>query len=362
MESLFGGWTQSRINELANQRLRDRETRANASRLVRRCRQWSVPHKAGLIAEFDRPELEPTTQAQPPPGCLEKLLTAETTEFRKEKSKHTENVAEDMRDGMKARHDMQKRLKGILGRQDWTVHTPDSLQRLYAEAEVMRHLAASSHWHLASEAWRAGLLPEGEIVVNEASGDAMFVVKTLHCAFIAWPADQLSQCVFAHKKGVSKLEWRFCFDDTDYKVLPSMDCSPLHLFLEERGHNSIARKQIGGAEGLLPWLARHGFVGCSESLLKSLHKTFGADAPVVTNDDESDSRTVLALGCMAAVCPEWTEDIALKALHKGYLLEQPGHRRLHADRPEHVAGRRAPKRAEQGLELHQGVDHREGQA
>lgn len=320
LESLFGGWTQSRINELANQRLRDRETRANASKLVRRCRQWQVPQKAGLIAEFERTEVQPTTQAQPPPGCLEKLFTAETTEMRKEKTKHIENVAEDMRDGMKARSEMQKRLKGILGRQDWTVHTPDSQQRLYAEAKVMRHLAEFSLWHLASEAWRAGLLPEGEIVVSESSGDAMFVVKTLDCAFIAWPAEQLAPGVWVRMKGVRKLSWRFCFDEADYKVLPSMDCSPLRLHLEGCGHNRIGRKQTGGAEDLLRWLARHGFPGCSESLLKTLYKTFGGEAPVVGNDDDSDSRTVLALGCMAAVYPEWTEDLALKALHTGFCL------------------------------------------
>lgn len=64
VESLFSGFNQSRVNEEANQRLRDSELRDNSSREVKFMRMWEIVKESGLLRDYCRDEVQVKTQGR----------------------------------------------------------------------------------------------------------------------------------------------------------------------------------------------------------------------------------------------------------------------------------------------------------
>jgi hypothetical protein len=59
VRTLFTSMLQTKMNEDANQKLRDHETRDNASKSMKHFKQWSIPVDHEVLKSYDRPEIKP---------------------------------------------------------------------------------------------------------------------------------------------------------------------------------------------------------------------------------------------------------------------------------------------------------------
>ena len=67
VSAIYTGLLQTKMNEDANQQVRDHETRGNPSKVQRHFTQWSIPVESGLLKRNERAEVESQVGLPLPP-------------------------------------------------------------------------------------------------------------------------------------------------------------------------------------------------------------------------------------------------------------------------------------------------------
>ena len=265
--SVFSGLLQTKMNEDANQLLRDHETRDRPSKVQRHFTQWSIPVERHLLQTYERPEVEPQVGLLVPPRStpFEGIFQA------------TQRGTKDLNPGAPPG---QLPLRKVLDVGTWWSPSAQSQRRAYAEMQLLSYLHEHQCWHLADEAWRAELLPVGQFIVVDKR--AMYVVEVLSVAAIVWPASISldDKPFFSWSTDDSQHpEWFMCFKFDGIKVQSTKAASPLHQRVA-RGAVSratLALRLAGLIVPLLEWQASHAFAGVPEACVKRVHSEMGLD-------------------------------------------------------------------------------------
>ena len=316
--TLSKGWGLSRLVGKANQCLRDAGIRDSASKIMKMVSLWHTPIRAGLIGQFDRQEVQPL--AATAPGQLTMQLFSR--DFAEQVAKHCkeEGGASDKQEVQG--EEFVKKFKHILGRKDRSSFTPLSAQGLVAEMHLIQHHHAGGQWDKAADTWRARLVPEGQLVASGQSGEVLIAVGSYECAWLGWPAKEVTKGYFTWDPCVEDLVWRFCFDLEAFKVLPSAFVSPIHAHLAGNGMKAGTWwQQTAEALPLLEWHCAHGFPGVPEAPLKAvISKHFKLTVP---GREGPGYKKLLVLAIMEHMHPEWTQEQATHALQLGVPQENP---------------------------------------
>jgi hypothetical protein len=247
--SSLSGPLATKIIEDMNQRLRDIETRVNASKNVKHMQQWNACADAGLFARNGREDFRvDVARLRPMPGhkLAEELFT----------KSYPTNLVEALD------------FKRITGEQAWTTYNAAGLGKYVAEAQLMLHLNATDSWHRAEEFWLVRLIPEGEWLFDMESTQLFFVVYRCPWAMLTW------QCNYNKNKRwtwafAKELQWRFVDDLAKYRVVPSEAYSMLHARLAhgKSADTTICFEQARKPEDVLVFQASRGWGSLLEEML-----------------------------------------------------------------------------------------------
>ena len=310
---LFRGWTQSRIVEEANQRLRAGVDRESSSKMLRMIRQWRIPTEANLIRGYNRREIRPVTQATCPANSMDSLFVP-TNPHRGDScgdNANRGNSCDAKKHGdscdSKTRIEWYDKLETITKNIARWTSTPESEQERLANFELAKFLRKTDQALAVDDAWIAKLLPLWELHEELATHERFFVVKSWTNAVITWPAEQLEVNLYRPSLSCTRLDFRFCCDFEKYQIIPTKCLSPLHLVLIDYSKHLGALWRVTGAHvPILRWQCEHGFPGVSESALIATCKAL----KVITERKSQGNKTII---------PEWHFDFIQK---KGYCLQQ----------------------------------------
>ena len=253
-EHTFTHFCQTRVNEEANGKIRDHESRQNASKVLKHLAMWEVPMVHKLLKEYGREEVGKATApaSQPAAHTLEKLFVP-----GKLHQSLTAADAADLygADELEVRRAWKDKLQRITGTQDWHSDTPASQQQLMAELHLMQVMHEGGLWASAGDAWRAHLVPAGELILHEPSGTVFFCIRSWEAAWVGWEAKLLSEGLYTYHPSCQQLVWHTLFKLADCSVLPSSWVSPLRCWALRVQARCICRRVEGDKLSVLQWQA-----------------------------------------------------------------------------------------------------------
>ena len=315
VDSIWSSWCQSRIMEVANQKLRDHETRDGPSRVLRHITMWQIPVEHEIMKSYDRPEIAPEQLAArvPDTETMDRMFTPYVRKSREQ----MQRLSEQEHDREVLRQQWDEELKKLTGKQDWQTSTPESKQHRIAEQKLMLHVYRLRDWTPVSEVWRCRFVPRLELLENTAQKELFLVLKSYDCAILGWPAKVDRNGVYSVDGDIKKLKWEFVVDFDAYNVLHTEAISPVHRFLlGERENLGIAWKKTGEPKKLLDWNVDNGFPGVPEAAMKKLFGQMNVDPPSETSAHDHEEELKVAM--IANQRPAWTQEEALMALHKAF--------------------------------------------
>ena len=107
---------------------------------------------------------------------------------------------------------------------------PTSQPEYFAGLVLFRICDDSGCWLQVRDAWRAGMIPQGEFVLHATTGKPYCVEKTCKVACCVWPAVMLELGLWTKDLKFDGLEWVTVFDLDEWRHIPTEDSSPLHLY------------------------------------------------------------------------------------------------------------------------------------
>ena len=318
VSTLFRGWGQSRVVEKCNQALRDAETKDSSSKVMKMLKLWHVPVGSNLMSQFDRAGVQPSCQTSTMGSLtLEKLYSSETL-------KPAGRGGPPPTEAEERSSRLAKELGGITARKSWLSYSPLGSQSLVAEMALMMHLYTHSTSDSAPDSWKGRLLPEGQLVVCQALGEAFICIRAYGCAWLGWPAMKLHDGCWTwstklgHGRGA--LQWRFSFNFDPRQVIPTRFGSPLpvaHSTGKAVG-TRVCFIATGPAMPLLKWHCKHGFPHIPEAPLRALHAEFGLELPP-SQGGAFKQRLVASL--LLHLEPGMSADEAAQALQTASMIE-----------------------------------------
>lgn len=205
-------------------------------------RLWKLPTDHDLLQQYGRKEVEPRTHAHPP-STMNAFFT---TSKRK--------VPEDGAcDGELHRHEALKEwdleLAKVTGDRTWVSFSPESQQHTFAELKLMRHVYEAKNPDLATDCWKAGLVPQGVLLIDKLANAHYYTVRSWSVAFAAWPAvNSASKCgkqFWALDKTLKQLPVLFCFDLSGFHVADLVPLSPVRVLLLKASSCSCSHRRSG---------------------------------------------------------------------------------------------------------------------
>lgn len=205
MQKFWGAILNDKFQEDVLKVMREAETRDSAKKELSHMQSWHCPTKTGELKKYGRDEIDITTHSfvpttwnvskvfkTPPPGSP--LLDDE--------EKAEMNLLADVKNQI-----------------TWHTNTPASEQHRYGELAVLCELYAADDEGKVNSAWKARLMPEGEVVCHKETGRAWFVIRVFHSAALLWPAITRDQGTsYAFDLEVGKLELVGVYELDDYLV------------------------------------------------------------------------------------------------------------------------------------------------
>jgi len=317
---VFQGITQTRIVEETNQRLRDKEKRDSSSKELQHLKMWETPVHHKMLEKYAFTEVKARPQScRPPSESLGHLFDPRPPPTQRKKRKRDEDEPTPELD---AKQKMDLRLEGVMGRQDWVVYNPESLQNQIANLELMKWCHSQElDWQQVNQAWKAQLAPEGQLMVEKSKSTVWIVLGAYPSAVLLCPARKLRDKFWTWDIG-SMLQWRFLFDLDDWRVVQTIYVSPLHLWAAgEKQHSQVVFKVVGRWMPVLNFQCKTGFAKVPEAVLAKVYEDQGWEQPGTS--DGFDRRQELVLGLMARVDPAFTQEAALEALHTAHIQAHP---------------------------------------
>ena len=201
------------------------------TQVSRSIRLWERLSTEGVIEEFERDEITPSSNAEPERGnvwtdCLFADAQAERTADPAAPSQEQDRI--------RRRNKFLKTTAAVKDEKHFVTFTPESEQSLVAELRFIRLLRAGRLWIKASDAWVTALLPKGALIRVKKTGEFAFVLKAYDCASLCWPATMVAPSVWEKSLTMQTLRWETIFNDSEVEVLPTAYRSPTHSFLEDR--------------------------------------------------------------------------------------------------------------------------------
>lgn len=194
--AVFSSILITKLCEDTNQKLRARESRANAFKIMNRFSVWSTPTEAGIMSSYEREEIAPTGHMSLP------RLSDYGQLFERQHSANKEDPL---------------KLKAIMGQQNWPAFSAQSQKGTYGEQQLLLYMHERSLWAAATEAWRSSLLPRGEVVCEMRTKTLFFVALVQEHAALGWAME-----FFGSKRaGLSQdgeCKWLHCLYFDEFKV------------------------------------------------------------------------------------------------------------------------------------------------
>ena len=302
VSEIASGWQQSKIVEDTNRVCRERETRDQNSKTMRRTRRWAEPRTRELVKAWGRTEVCDVNTGNAPAKVPDAFYAATDSTKKPE----------------------LKLLKGITSTATWPTFRPDTVSSLVAETEVARYLHSCNSWALTTELWKVMLFPSRHVVRNLTTDEYFLVLEThSSVAALLWPLRPDGD-YFDVQVSLSRLRWTVVTAIDTWQVCDARACSPLHQFLAEKVCRGCIRlKRQDEPRGLLEWHASRGFAGLPETVLSKVKAELGVQlAEENLKDAHGCKQEALAAALVCHVAPGWGEADVAAALRRRLLLER----------------------------------------
>lgn len=329
--AIFRGFLQTKMNEDANQKIRDRETRACANKVQQHCTQWSVPIKAEVLADYERTEIKANwglprrARRDPRLGHIFQKVTRgvapqqqQAEGNRKRKRSGATPVPdgaapnESVPDGAAPSQPWSAVLKKVMGSAGWWSPSAQSQRKAWGELQLMATLHETSSWHLADEVWRTHFVPVGEWVIM--GSQLVYVVESFGCAVLGWKATKVHGKHFSWATELKKLEWFHLFTFEACHVVATKVTSPLYKRIQLGADAPLGAVSFMSTEAnkvpVLQWQAARAFPGVPECQLRQLHRQLA----LASSPDEVLQEEDVILALMRSVTKDLSEEAAYRAL------------------------------------------------
>ena len=210
------GFLQTVMNERANQKLKDAETRKTTSKELKRLKRWEVVRRSGLLEDYGARVEEVDLSIKVPRDVDARIL------FRA--------VGDDA----------SVDLKRIMGEQNWQTWNSMTIRHSYGETQLMldswRDKKAE---YFARRPLHTAFIPVKQ-VVGVSTGrspaaskwDAFLVLSNQRAAVAVWPIMPFSGCVVdlvAAAGSIERVRWVSIDDVEKVTIVPTRAVSPHHV-------------------------------------------------------------------------------------------------------------------------------------
>ena len=300
LDDVFDGFGSEAICEHAIRYCRERETKDQNNKEMKRAKRWSIPRLVGLAGQWGHSEIE-TVTSMPVPRDIPKDLFEVTNVSVKSEGLNLEEVT---------------------GRATWPTHSQANAIMLGAKQSLYQSMAkiAAPEASFAS-AWMIGLLPmlqvcyyplrkELWLTLQRAGQEGMLAYRLEEATDVKggiWFEAKHKKTRYIH---VSNLD--------SWQVVPANVISPLHfrvLTKSDKGAAHVRWMRAGKNMKLLEWQSAHGFAGVSEATLRDFAKHLGIHATATEFVDAStDVEAALKAAVMVKIDPTLTDADVLERL------------------------------------------------
>jgi hypothetical protein len=318
VRGMFDGWMQSRIIEDCNQKLRDHESRDNASKVLRHVALWRIPSSHELIRSYGRDEACPSHFAAQVPAAdtMERLFVQSPP--RSVAQLEGLSVAE--RNAELIRKAWDDRLRKVTEKHDWQTFNPAGKAQLVAEMSAMLHAHEHNAWDDLANIWQSRVVPQHQLCRHKVKKHVFFTLCVFDCAVLNWPAKQIEKGMWSFDMDIVELKWEFVQDVKNIEILPTKVVAPLHSFLQKaKSALRIKWVQTSPPLSLIDWQSQRGFPNVPEIALKKLFAVLGIEMPDETQTD--DYRMELKMGLIAHCQPTFDEFDAMKVINEAHMVE-----------------------------------------
>lgn len=262
LTSFWTGALQTVVNEKANQRLRDCETRDSSSKVIARLSRWHVLRTSNLISHYGGKDVDMLPHEPSPPDLdMDSLFRFNDDTWPLD-------------------------LKAIMKDQCWGTANSQGIKRSFSDMNLMLQAHHRQRPEMFSETWKTALLPEKQVViVRPAPGvtDCYLALANLQSGVLAWPLVRHEHLVeVVHDEAaVTEVLWKTVDDINCVYILPCEAGSPLNSLILKKSAPSTpigCQLRIVGKPTLLKdWHASRGFAGVPEFALRAMHLDSGCE-------------------------------------------------------------------------------------
>ena len=313
-------WQQSKINEDANQKMRDTEARRSSNKGPDKCALWRAVAQSELVETYGRSSLPHALATKSHrPQDLTDLFDPKLLQAKSGATVAVERPSAAWEEHLRWNESCQELLKpgmdGLGGS-----HARDVSHMLHelVAAKVMRE-GTPQMW---DQRWMSALLPEQQLV-REVESESYYLIQFVSefgaCAFRACIADGEVSCTYSR----SALVVLICSDLSKWEVVASKWSSPLSNAMAGR-KASLSRVVVDEpCTSLLQWHSWNGFPGTTDSTLRKLQTHLGVVSPEPSKLHHMNPRHALIFSLIHHVAGDMSEMEALHALERARVIEKP---------------------------------------
>ena len=211
LNCVFTAMLNEKLNEDANHKIRDIETRANASKTMQHFTQWSVPVERKILELYERPPMaiDVSVPCMRDTGSVSRHSLFEPVFEEGKRDKELVDFA------------------GILHPKTWSTYNSITLKESAVVMELVRFIHRKGDWGLLDKVWVTTLLPKGHVVVDMELKSFYLVLDVWKTGALAWPLQGMPGKRFVLSTRMKKLPFLFVFDEDKFRIVPTSCRSPL---------------------------------------------------------------------------------------------------------------------------------------